>query len=110
MYCDTVVSSNPGFQESQFSFTVITIFFKPIHLILWLKYPQFHVRPLDGRDVGGEFGDKEPGILQGNGAGGEVNHLFYEIKPTFQSHPGSPHPSRSGAGDSGEAAPWKGGV
>ena len=41
-----------------------------------------HVRPLDGRDVGGEFGDKEPGILQGNGAGGEVNHLFYEIKPT----------------------------
>ena len=107
MYCDTVVSSNPGFQESQFSFTVITIYF------LWLKYPQyseFHVRPLDGRDVSGEFGDKEPGILQGNGAGGEVNQLFYEIKPTLQSHPGSPHPSRSGAGDSGEASPWKGGV
>ena len=83
MYCDTVVSSNPGFQESQFSFTVITIYFKPIHLILWLKYPQFHVRPLDGRDVGGEFGDKEPGILQGNGAGGK-SVLIVMMNPFFK--------------------------
>ena len=84
MYCDTVVSSNPGFQESQFSFTVITIYFKPIHLILWLKYPQyseFHVRPLDGRDVGGEFGDKEPGILQGNGAGGKLVLIVMQVSP-----------------------------
>ena len=80
MYCDTVVSSNPGFQESQFSFTVITIYF------LWLKYPQyseFHVRPLDGRDVGGEFGDKEPGILQGNGAGGK-SVLIVMMNPVFK--------------------------
>ena len=80
MYCDTVVSSNPGFQESQFSFTVITIYF------LWLRYPQnseFHVRPLDGRDVGGEFGDKEPGILQGNGAGGKLV-LIVMMNPVFK--------------------------
>ena len=86
MYCDTVVSSNPGFQESQFSFTVITIYFKVIHLILWLKYPQhseFHVRPLDGRDVGGEFGDKEPGILQGNGARGKLV-LIVMMNPVFK--------------------------
>ena len=80
MYCDTVVSSNPGFQESQFSFTVITIYF------LWLKYPQyseFHVRPLDGRDVSGEFGDKEPGILQGNGSGGKLV-LIVMTNPVFK--------------------------
>ena len=80
MYCDTVVSSNPGFQESQFSFTVIASY------ILWLKYPQyseFHVRPLDGRDVGGEFGDKEPGILQGNGAGGKLV-LIVMMNPVFK--------------------------
>ncbi len=42
-----------------------------------------HVRPLDGRDVGGEFGDKEPGILQGNGAGGKLV-LIVMMNPVFK--------------------------
>ena len=42
-----------------------------------------HVRPLDGRDVGGEFGDKEPGILQGNGVGGK-SVLIVMMNPVFK--------------------------